>query len=324
MSWKPRFDSLLEIRHRSIARSLPDHSSLLSAIGHTPLLRIRNIAVPNTNVQIYAKAEWFNPGGSIKDRPALHMLLEAERSGELTHEKTVIDASSGNTGIAYAMLGSALGYRVCIALPANASAERKRAILAYGAEVLETDPLAGTDGAQHRVKELVAEDPDRYYYPDQYNNPSNWLAHYYSTAWEIWNQSRQRVTHFVAGLGTTGTFVGASRRLKEFDPSLQCISFGPDAPLHGLEGLKHLPSAIVPGIYDASIADEHQTVTTEEAYEMTRTLARLEGLYVGISSGAALAVSLTLAARIEHGMIVTVFPDGGSRYSSEQFWDAHV
>jgi S-sulfo-L-cysteine synthase (O-acetyl-L-serine-dependent) len=322
MGWKPHSGLYPEIRKRSIAGLLPDQSSLISAIGHTPLLRIRNIAVPNEHVQIYVKAEWFNPGGSIKDRPALHMLLDAERSGDLTREKTIIDASSGNTGIAYAMLGSALSYRVCIALPANASPERKQIIRAYGAEILETDPLAGTDGAQAIVRELVVGDPDRYYHPDQYNNPANWKAHYYSTAWEIWNQSRQRITHFVAGLGTTGTFVGTSRRLKEFDPAIQCISIGPDGPLHGLEGLKHLPSAIVPGIYDPGLADDHQTVTTEEAYAMTRMLARHEGLHVGISSGAALAVSLRLASRISDGMIVTVFPDGGTRYGGESFWNA--
>ena len=324
MSWRSNTDSFPEVHQTDIERSVRDNSSLLSSIGHTPLLRIRNIEIYNENVQIYAKAEWFNPGGSIKDRPALNMLLEAEKSGQLAKDKIVIDASSGNTGIAYAMLGSALGYSVQIALPANASSERKETLRAYGAEIIETDALTGTDGAQQYVRDLVSEHPDRYYYPDQYNNPANWQAHYNSTAWEIWNQSRQRVTHFVAGLGTTGTFVGTSRRLKEFNPSIQCISFSPDSPIHGLEGLKHLPTTMVPGIYDPSLADDHLTVTTEEAYAMTRILARNEGLYVGISSGAALAVSLHLATQIENGIIVTVFPDGGSRYSSEQFWNENV
>jgi S-sulfo-L-cysteine synthase (O-acetyl-L-serine-dependent) len=323
MSRQTHISAFTATQQTSVARSFLDQSSLLSAIGHTPLLRIRNVAVPNIHVRVYAKAEWLNPGGSIKDRPALNMLLEAERSGELTRGKIIIDASSGNTGIAYAMLGSALGYQVHIALPANASAERKQVLRAFGAALIETDPLTGTDGAQQYVRELVRESSGQYYYPDQYNNPANWQAHYYSTAWEIWNQTRQQVTHFVAGLGTTGTFVGISRRLKELNPSIRCISCGPDGPIHGLEGLKHLPTALVPGIYDQSVADEHVTITTEEAHARTRELGRHEGLYVGISSGAALAVSLRLAARIDSGMIVTIFPDGGSRYGSDQFWNTN-
>jgi cysteine synthase B len=321
MTWKSKSDSFPEVRETYLEQRIRDHSSVLGIIGNTPLLRIRNISIPNDYVQIYAKAEWFNPGGSIKDRPALNMLLEAEKSGMLTRGKTIIDATSGNTGIAYAMIGSALGYKVILALPANASPERKQTLRAYGAEILETDPLTGTDGAQLHVKEIVAAHPDQYFYPDQYNNPANWLAHYNTTAWEIWNQSRRRVTHFVAGLGTTGTFIGTSRRLKEIDSSIVCISFEPDSPLHGLEGLKHLPTALVPGIYDSSLADEHLTISTDEAYTMVRELARQEGMFVGISSGAALAVSLKLAARLESGVIVTIFPDGGARYSSEQFWN---
>jgi len=323
MTWKSNTDSFPEVRETYLEQRIRDHSSVLGNIGNTPLLRIRNIAVPNDYVQIYAKAEWFNPGGSIKDRPALNMLLEAEKSGRLTKEKIIIDATSGNTGIAYAMIGSALGYKVILALPANASPERKQTLRAYGAEILETDPLTGTDGAQQHVKEIVAAHLGQYFYPDQYNNPANWLAHYNTTAWEIWNQSGNRVTHFVAGLGTTGTFIGTSRRLKEIDPSIVCISFGPDSPLHGLEGLKHLPTALIPGIYDSALADEHLTVSTEEAYTMVRQLARKEGLFVGISSGAALAVSLKLAAQIAGGVIVTIFPDGGARYSSEHFWNEH-
>ena len=321
MSWKSKTDSYPELRETNLEHRIRDHSSVLGNIGNTPLLRIRNISIPNDYVQIYAKAEWFNPGGSIKDRPALNMLLEAEKSELLTQEKIIIDATSGNTGIAYAMIGSAMGYKVMLALPSNANPERKQTLRAYGAEILETDPLTGTDGAQLYVKDLVAAHPDRYFYPDQYNNPANWLAHYNTTAWEIWNQSRGRVTHFVAGLGTTGTFIGTSRRLKEIDPSITCISIGPDSPLHGLEGLKYLPTAIVPGIYDSALADEHLTVSTDEAYTIVRQLARQEGLFVGISSGAALAVSLRLAARLESGVIVTIFPDGGARYSSERFWN---
>jgi S-sulfo-L-cysteine synthase (O-acetyl-L-serine-dependent) len=297
-----------------------DRSSILGNIGDTPLLRLGRIH-SGENAELYAKAEWFNPGGSVKDRAALWMLLEADRSGALTKDRTIIDATSGNTGIAYAMIGAALGYRVRLALPANASRERKQMIRAYGAELLLTDPLEGTDGAQRRVREIVASEPGKYYYPDQYNNPANWRAHYHTTAREIWQQTGGRVTHFVAGLGTTGTFVGTSRRLKELDPSVSCISMEPDSPLHGLEGLKHLATALVPGIYDPTVADERVTVSTEEAYHMTRRLAREEGLYVGISSGAAMVAALSVAARLRSGVIVTVFPDGGTRYGSDRFWN---
>ena len=298
-----------------------DRTSIPGLIGNTPLIRIRRVHAPVSQARIYAKAEWFNPGGSVKDRAALQMLLEAERSGALTKEKTIIDATSGNTGIAYAMIGSALGYRVLLALPSNASPERKQVLRAYGAVILLTDPLAGTDGAQGRVKEIVASDPDRYFYPDQYNNPANWKAHYLTTANEIWKQTEGRITHFVAGLGTTGTFVGTSRRLKELRPSISCISVEPDSPLHGLEGMKHLATAIVPGIYDPSLADERLTVSTEEAFDMARRLAREEGLFVGVSSGAVMAASLRVASSTAHSsLIVTVFPDGGARYGSERFW----
>jgi cysteine synthase B len=299
-----------------------DRHSILGAIGNTPLLRIRRLLPPGGKVGIYAKAEWFNPGGSVKDRAALSMLLEAERSGLLTGDRVIIDATSGNTGIAYAMIGAALGYKVLLALPANASKERKQVLQAYGAEILLTDPLSGTDGAQQRVKEIVASDPGKYYYPDQYNNPANWRAHYHTTAMEIWTETEGRVTHFVAGLGTTGTFVGTSRRLKELAPSIKCITLEPDSPLHGLEGLKHLATALVPGIYDASLADERIVVSTEEAQAMTVRLAREEGLFVGVSGGAAMAAALAVASRLRAGVVVTVFPDGGARYGSERFWDA--
>ncbi len=298
-----------------------DRHSILGTIGNTPLLRIRKIQPPEEKVEIYAKAEWFNPGGSVKDRAALSMLLEAEQSGRLTRDRTIIDATSGNTGIAYAMIGSALGYRVMLALPGNASKERKQVLRAYGAEILLTDPLSGTDGAQQRVKEMVALDPDRFFYPDQYNNPANWRAHYHTTAREIWQQTDGRITHFVAGLGTTGTFVGTSRRLKEYSASVSCISMEPDSPLHGLEGLKHLATAIVPGIYDATLADERLSVSTEEAYAMARRLAKEEGLYVGISSGAAMVAALAVASQLRSGVVVTIFPDGGTRYGSDRFWD---
>jgi cysteine synthase B len=294
-----------------------DRSSLLGWIGNTPLLRIRTLVPENDRVEIYAKAEWFNPGGSVKDRAALFMLREAERTGALTSDRTIIDATSGNTGIAYAMIGSALGYSVMLAVPANASSQRLQALRAYGATIRFTDPLEGTDGAQRLVRELVEANPDRFYHPDQYNNPANWRAHYGTTAPEIWEQSRGRITHFVAGLGTTGTFIGTSRRLKELNPSVSCISFEPDSPLHGMEGLKHLGTALVPGIYDAAVADGRISISTAEARAMAKKLAREEGLYVGVSSGGAMAACLKVGRSLPSGVIVTVFPDGGSRYGSE-------
>ncbi len=298
-----------------------DPTSVLSRIGKTPLIQVKNLTRELDNVEIYAKAEWFNPGGSVKDRAALNMILEGELSGALTEDRTIIDATSGNTGIAYAMIGATLRYRVQLALPSNASIERQRTLRAYGAELILTDPLEGTDGAQRRVKELVRESPDRYFYADQYNNPANWQAHYKTTALEIIEQANGRLTHFVAGLGTSGTFVGIAKRLKEHNPEIRCISFQPDSPLHGLEGLKHMPTAIVPGIYDPHLADKNLEVSTEEAYEMVKLLAREEGLFVGVSSGAAMAVSLRVAKEISEGVIVTVFPDGGEKYLSERFWD---
>ncbi|MBI4547476.1 MAG: cysteine synthase family protein [Ignavibacteriae bacterium] len=296
-----------------------DEHSIIAKIGNTPLVRIRNISSEFTNAEIYAKAEWLNPGGSVKDRTALNILLEAERSGELTRDKMIIDATSGNTGIAYAMIGKALGYRVTLALPSNVSEERKRILQAYGVDLIFTDPLEGTDGAQKRVREIVATNPEKYYYANQYNNPANWQVHYRSTAKEIWEQTEGRITHFVAGLGTTGTFVGVSRRLKELNPSIRCISFQPDSPLHGIEGLKHLPSAMIPGIYDHTLADGNLFISTEESYEMVRRLAREEGLFVGISSGAAMSVCLKVVEGLQSGIFVTIFPDGGEKYLSEHF-----
>jgi len=296
---------------------------LEAAVGNTPLIRLRSVTqnLPE-NVEVYAKAEHLNPGGSVKDRAALAMILAGEQSGKLTRGKTILDATSGNTGIAYAMIGAARGYRVALTLPKNASAERKQILKLYGAEIIETDPMNGTDGAQLAAKELFRKYPDRYFYPDQYNNEANWMAHYVKTAPEIWSQTDGRVTHFVAGLGTTGTFIGTTRRLKEFNPNLQAISMQPDSPLHGLEGMKHLATAIVPGIYDAKSADENVEVATEDAQEMTRRLAREEGLLVGVSAGANVFAALRLARQLrEDAVIVTILCDGGGKYLNENFWD---
>jgi len=295
--------------------------SLLSYIGNTPLIKINRISRAVAPVEIYAKAEWFNPGGSVKDRPALNMILEGERSGQLRPGKIILDATSGNTGIAYAMIGAARGYKVKLCLPANASPERKHILRAYSVDVVLTDPALSTDGAIHRARELYRADSELYFYPDQYNNEANWKAHYETTGPEIIRQTAGQLTHFVAGLGTTGTFIGTSRRLKEHNPSIRAISFQPESGFHGLEGLKHLPTAMVPGIYDASVGDDNLWISTEAAYEMVRRLASEEGLLVGISSGAALVASLQVAQGLSAGRIVTVFPDSGDKYLSEKFWE---
>jgi len=298
--------------------------SLLACVGNTPLIRINRISHAVAPVEIFVKAEWFNPGGSVKDRPALNMILEGERSGKLRPGKIVLDATSGNTGIAYAMIGAARGYKVKLCLPANASQERKHILRAYGVEVVLTDPALSTDGAIQRARELYSAEPERYFYPDQYNNDANWKAHYETTGPEIIRQSAGRLTHFVAGLGTTGTFIGTSRRLKEHNPAIRVISFQPESGFHGLEGLKHLPTAMVPGIYDASVGDDNLWISTEDAYKMVRRLASEEGLLVGISSGAALVASLKVAQGLSAGTIVTVFPDSGDKYLSEKFWEAEI
>lgn len=298
-------------------------SRLVDLIGNTPLVRIERLARRVPGVEIYAKAEWHNPGGSVKDRAAWNMVREAERAGQLGGGKVLLDSTSGNTGIAYAMIGAARGFGVKLAMPANASVERKRILGAYGAQLVLTDPLQGSDGAIHEARRILAADPDRYFYCDQYGNENNWKAHYNGTAPEIYEQTAGRITHFVAGLGTSGTFVGTARRLKELNPAIRLISFQPDSPFHGLEGLKHMPTAIVPAIYDARLADENLEISTEAAHHYTRRLAAEEGLLVGISSGAALAASLEVADRTRQGVIVTVFPDGGDKYLSESFWDAH-
>jgi cysteine synthase B len=305
----------------AVTPGLPRTSqSVLDLIGNTPLVRLAPFETGLRNVELWAKAEWKNPGGSVKDRPAARMVLDGERSGQLTREKIILDATSGNTGIAYAMIGAARGYRVRLCVPENVTPERKRILHAYGAEIVFTDPMEGSDGAIIRAKAMYAENPELYFYPDQYNNAGNWRAHYDTTAPELIEQTEGRLTHFVAGLGTSGTFIGVGRRLREYNASIRLISVQPDSPLHGLEGLKHMATAIVPGIYDPSLADEDVPVSTEDAFELTRQLARV-GLFVGISSGANLAGALQIARRSSNAVIVIVFCDGGEKYLSERFWD---
>ncbi len=307
-------------------KEVEDESFLESQIGDTPLIRLHRITKDlSAKVEVYAKAEHLNPGGSVKDRAALAMILDAEKRGVLTKDKTILDATSGNTGIAYAMIAAARGYKLTLTLPANASPERKKILKIYGAKIIETDPMSGTDASQIKAKELVEEFPEKYVYLDQYNNEANWQAHYNSTANEIWQQTKNRITHFVAGLGTTGTFIGTSRKLKEINPKIKTISIQPDSPLHGLEGMKHLETAIVPGIYDAKIADKETEVETEDAFGMTKKLAKEEGLFVGVSAGAnvfaAVRLARELSERNEPAVIVTVLCDGGGKYLSENFWE---
>lgn len=302
----------------------PSGVSLLERIGNTPLLRLERVGSEFPNVEFYAKAEWFNPGGSVKDRPALSMIQAGIASGALKPGKTVIDATSGNTGIAYAMIGAAMGYPVKLCLPDSASHERKRILAAYGAELVITPGDEGTDGAIRKVHEIVAAEPDKYFYADQYSNPANWQAHYRTSANEIWEQTSGRITHFVAGLGTSGTFVGTTRRLKELNSAIRCVSLQPDASFHGLEGWKHMPTAIRPAIYDDRLADENLSVSTEEAYRLVKRLAREEGLLVSPSAAAALLGCFAVAARVPkqpHAVIVTVFADSASKYLNERFWD---
>lgn len=310
---------------RSVSGLAPH--SLLSQIGNTPLIFLEKISALTPGVEIYGKAEFCNPGGSVKDRPALNMILEAERDGRLTPDKIILDATSGNTGIAYAMIGAVRGYRVRLCLPENASHERKRMLKAYGAEVVFTNPAEGSDGAIRKCREIYAEDPGKYFYPDQYGNPANWRAHYETTSVEIIRQTERRITHFVAALGTSGTCMGVSRRMHEELPHVKCFSAQPSSGFHGLEGLKHMPTAIVPDIYDASVPDGNIWIDTEDAYRMVRRLAREEGLLVGISSGAnvhaALEIGKEAAKAGEHAVIVTVLCDGADKYLSEHFWDDH-
>jgi S-sulfo-L-cysteine synthase (O-acetyl-L-serine-dependent) len=304
----------------SFSETVRTASSVVDLIGRTPLVRLRHFEGETPGVELYAKAEWQNPGGSVKDRAAWRMIADGEASGQLRPGLTIVDATSGNTGIAYGMVGAARGYKVKLCLPENVSPERKLILRAFGVELVLTDPLEGTDGAIREVRRMVAADPDLYFYPDQYSNDSNWRAHFDTTGPEIIEQTGGRITHFVAGLGTSGTFVGTGRALRRFNPKIKLISFQPDSPFHGLEGLKHMASAMVPKIYDASLADEDFGVSSEEAYALVRRLAREEGLLVGISSGAALAATLTIAKRLREGVVVTVFPDGAEKYLSESFW----
>ncbi len=290
-------------------------------VGNTPLLEFPSISAEVPGVRIFGKAEMANPGGSVKDRPALWMIRHGEKSGALTPEKTILDATSGNTGIAYAWIGAALGYNVKLCMPKNASEERKKILKAYGVDFVLTDPGEGSDGAIREARKLYAEEPEKYFYPDQYSNPNNPLAHYESTGPEIWEQTDGEITHFVAGLGTSGTFVGTATRLKEYNPDIKAISFEPESAFHGLEGMKHMESAIVPQIYDPSIADENLGASTEEAYEMVKRVAREEGVLIGISAGAAIATSLSVAREIGSGTIATILCDGADKYLSESFWE---
>ena len=296
-------------------------TSLLSQIGNTPLLRLAKLDAEFPGVEIYAKGELYNPGGSVKDRAGLNMILDGERTGKLTPDKIILDATSGNTGIAYAMIGALKGYKVRLCLPANASHERQQILKGYGAEMVFSDPGEGSDGAIRLCKEVYAADPEKYFYPDQYNNPANWKAHFDGTAVEILEQTGGAITHFVACMGTSGTFMGNSRRLKREIPGVQCISAQPSSGFHGLEGLKHMPTAIVPGIYDEKIADDNLWIETEDAYRMTRWLGRHEGLLVGMSSGANAHAAREIARRIKSGVIVTILCDGATKYLSEPFWN---
>lgn len=294
----------------------------MDLIGGTPLLRLERITAGRPGVEIYAKAEFQNPGGSVKDRAAAAIIRDAERSGHLRPDTMILDATSGNTGIAYAMIGAARNYRVRLCVPDNVTVERLRTLRAFGADIVLTPAMEGSDGAIREARRLHALAPSQYFYADQYNNHANWRAHYETTAVEILEQTDGSFTHFVAGLGTSGTFMGVGRRLREHSPDIRLVSVQPDSAIHAIEGLKHMDSAIVPGIYDPGLADEDIPVATERAWEMTRRLALEEGLLVGVSSGAALAAALDVAARIGEGRIVTIFPDSGTRYLTEDFWQA--
>jgi len=293
-------------------------SNILDTVGNTPLITLKNITRSLNGVQVLVKAEYFNPSGSVKDRAAKAMLLDGIKSGKLTKDKIIIDATSGNTGIAYAMFGAAMGYRVTLCMPANASFERKKILRSYGAQIIDTDPLESSDGAYLAVKKLVAQNPEKYFYPDQYNNDNNWKAHYETTGVEILEQTNYSITHFVAGAGTTGSFMGISRRLKAHNSEIKAVFMQPDSPFHGLEGMKHLETTMRPGFFDESIIDERIEIGTEEAYEMTRRLAKEEGLFVGVSAGANTLAAVKFAEKLPSGsVVVTLLCDGGYRYMSE-------
>jgi cysteine synthase B len=295
--------------------------AILKRIGNTPLLRLQRVPADVPGVEIFGKAEWLNPGGSVKDRAAAYIVQEAFAAGDLGPAKRLLDSTSGNTGISYAMLGAACGFGVTLCVPANVSIERKRILSAYGAEVVYTDPGEGSDGAILKARELIAAEPEKYFYADQYSNDANWQAHYCGTANEIWRQTRGQITHFVAMLGTSGTFVGTTRRLRELNPNIQCISLQPDSPFHGIEGAKHMPTAIVPEIYDATLADVNLEISTEASHSMVKRLAREEGLLVGISAGAAVVGALQIARENPGAVMVCILPDGAEKYLSERFWD---
>ena len=300
-------------------------TDILAQIGNTPLLRFKRITQGLPGIEIYGKAEYFNPGGSVKDRPALNMILDGERTGKLLPGGTILDSTSGNTGIAYAMIAAARGYKVKLCLPSNASMERKRILQAYGAEIVFTDPGEGSDGAMRRVQQIYAADPTAYFYPNQYDNPANWQAHFNSTGPEIIEQTSGRITHFITSMGTSGTFMGTTRRLRQDLPHVQCISAQPFSGFHGLEGLKHMPTAIVPGIYDEKLADRNVWLDTEDAHRMVKRLAREEGILIGISAGANVHAALTLGKQLHaqgrEAVIVTVLCDSADKYLSEHFWD---
>ena len=306
----------------SAAKALGQHS--LERIGNTPMLRLDRIAAEFPNLTLLGKAEWLNPGGSVKDRAASNIVREGRASGRFSPDKILLDSTSGNTGIAYAMIGAAQGFPVTLCMPSNVSIERKRILRAYGANIVYTDPDDGSDGAIRKARELFAAEPGKYFYADQYSNDANWRAHYLGTANEIWQQSEGHITHFVSMLGTSGTFMGTSRRLKELNPNIRCISLQPDSPFHGIEGAKHMASAIVPKIYDASLADQDIGISTEAAYIMAKRLAREEGLLVGISAAAAVEGCLHIARQLpkdERAVFVTILCDSGDKYLSERFWE---
>jgi cysteine synthase B len=297
-----------------------NENDLLRRIGNTPLVYLSKISQECPGVQIYAKAEYFNPGGSVKDRPALNMILGGKAAGKLTPDKVLLDATSGNTGIAYAMIGAIMGIKVLLAMPENISLERRRILEAYGAELILTSSREGADGAIRMARKLYTESPETYFYPDQYSNPANWQAHYQSTGMEIYHQTDGHITHLVAGMGTSGTFTGCGRRLKELNSAVHLVQMQPDSPMHGLEGMKHMPSSLVPTIYDPQLADSTVEVSTESAQEMVRRLAREEGLLVGISAGGNVDAALQVAKTLKSGVVVTILCDGGMKYLNERFW----
>jgi cysteine synthase B len=309
-------------QHQFLTNDMKKHkNSVLELVGNTPLVKINKITRHLKNIEIYAKLEGYNPGGSVKDRPALQMVTEAEDSGELTKDKIILDSTSGNTGIAYAWIGALKGYKVELVMPMNVSEERKRIVRAFGAKITFSDPLEGSDGAILESRKLLKENPVKYFKPDQYNNSANSRAHYLTTGNEIFKQTEGRVTHFVATIGTGGTIMGTGKRLKEFNSGIQIIAAEPEYPLHGIEGLKHMESSIVPGIYHEDKLDGKIPTPTEESYDMAKRLALEEGLFVGQSSGAAMWAALELAKNLDEGIIVTIFPDGGDKYLSTALWD---